>query len=193
MARREHDFYPTPQPLCDAVCKRLAEILPAPTYIIEPSAGSGNFVRAARPTWSKIPIYALDVREECREQCKSAGADDFILHDWPSFVECYDLQPGGLILGNPPFNQAKDHILATLPRLKGHLAFLLKANFLGGEDRAKTLWSQPGLRFYIPICGRPSFIQTEKATNGFEEYGIYIWQSEYNWRPEILLPHIFWR
>jgi hypothetical protein len=196
MARQEHDFYPTPQELCDAVCKRLAEILPVPTVIAEPSAGSGNFVRACRKTW-QAPVYAYDIRPECSTECLGAGAVTFSVSDWYLFMKSLTgpLPDGTLVVGNPPFFQAQKHITATLERMgkSTHLAFLLKANFLGGTARAKKLWVLPGFRYYIPIAGRPSFVQTEKATNGFEEYGIYVWEGGYTGRPEILFPHIFWR
>ncbi len=193
--RTDNDFYPTPQGLADAICNRLATLYEAPLYIVEPSAGSGNFVRAAHRAWPTVPIFSIDLRAECEADCLSAGAAYFTSGDWPSLLVTWGLSDPGLILGNPPFSCAEQHILSVLTGTpKGTVvAFLLKMNFFGGKDRTKTLWSHRQLKYLIPIVGRPSFKKTELASNDTNEYGIFIWETAFEGAPTILFPHIEWK
>jgi hypothetical protein len=193
--RVEKDAYPTPLPVARAICQRLAQMLLPPTYIIEPSAGTGSFLYAAREAWPGAPIYATDIQPGAEPACAATGTQWLGTCDWRNYVSQIALPEGTLVLGNPPFSQAEEHIRETVMRLPagGVLAFLLKANFLSGERRARKLWTLPGFRYLLPIAGRPSFIKGEKATNDFNEYCIYVWCAGWAGRPEIVLPHIQWK
>jgi hypothetical protein len=189
------DNYPTPPALAEAICKRLSELLPIGHFeVIEPSAGTGVFVRPLRQLWSLPPLIAIDTHPSVKALHK-AGADDVHKADWVQWVKQYKVEGPTLVVGNPPFSLAEDHIFAGLEYLLpgSHIAFLLKMNFFGGKARAATLWNQGQLRWVIPIVGRPSFVKGAKAVNDTNEYGCFIWEVGYAGKPSIELPHITWK
>lgn len=192
VGRLKADSYMTPQPLAKAIVRFLEEKhleFPkgSPTKIIEPSAGEGVFVREAKAAWPTSHVTAYEIREECSKGCEAAGADFFFLGDWGGSVFS-QTGPVDLILGNPPFSAAQDHVETALERLVdgGLLAFLLRLSFLGSQHRAKTLWDKPGLRFLVPVPERPDFMNSGQGDNS--EYALYVWKKGYQGRAEILPP-----
>ena len=196
MAERQvNDFYPTPDLLAVAICKRLSEVLPNGHFdVIEPSAGAGAFVRPLRELWGLQPLIAIDIAPDTAA-LRAAGADDVFQADWVSWVRSYRIDGPTLVIGNPPFSLAHEHITAGLDYLLpgSHICFLLKLNFFGGKEREKVFWRQGQLRYLIPIIGRPTFVKGEVASNDTNEYGVFIWEVGFPGRPEILFPHIIWK
>jgi hypothetical protein len=193
--RQANDFYPTPAPLAVAICRRIAKVLPNGHFdVIEPSAGAGAFVRPLRELWSLQPLIAIDIDPNV-EALRAAGADDIHTADWGTWVKTYRVDGPTLVVGNPPFSLAHEHISAGLDYLLpgSHICFLLKLNFFGGKERERVFWRQGQLRYLIPIIGRPTFVKGEKASNDTNEYGVFIWEVGFSGRPEILFPHIFWK
>ena len=181
--RRESDDYQTPQPLADAICARLAEAM-TPRTIIEPGAGIGNFVHAAHKAWDdwEFDIAAIEIREECRAALEAARSSSIIITDWAKFCREGDPETGvsgpqtissaDLILGNPAYRFASEHILAPWPHMApgAVLAFLLDLNFLGsagrwegpldssdGEVKTPGVFRTATLASYAPIIPRPDF------------------------------------
>lgn len=196
MSEREpNDFYPTPAPLPEVICTRLAKVLPNYHFeVIEPSAGNGAFVAPLRQLWSLPPLLAIDVQPD-HDALSKAGADAVYKDDWVHWVRSHPIEEPSLVVGNPPFSLAQEHISAGLDYLlpKSHICFLLKLNFLGGKKREETFWRQGQLRYVIPIVGRPTFVSGEVAINDTNEYGVFIWEVGFPGRPEILFPHIIWK
>jgi hypothetical protein len=163
-ARVKDDAYMTPPALAMAICRRLKEMsnvhgfqaLARPDRILEPHAGSGAFVDAARATWTAAEVFSEDLQG----------------HAPPGS------HPGSfnLILGNPPFGVAEDEVPAALTRLRsgGVLAFILRLSFLAGVGRVPLYQAHP-LIGLIPIAGRPSF--TGDGKTDASEYGVFIWGS----------------
>jgi hypothetical protein len=195
--RTDNDFYPTPQPLVDAICQRLFHVVDPASFqfIVEPSAGSGNFIQAIRRFWPNYPVYAIDIRMEAGPDCMAKGATQFTVGDWPNIAFNWKPQAKGFVVGNPPFSQAEAHIKAVMDfMLPGTtLAFLLKLNFLGGKEREHVLWRLGQLKHLIPIVGRPSFKKTELASTDNNEYGLFIWEVGFTGLPTVLFPHIEWK
>jgi hypothetical protein len=198
--RRPVDFYPTPDRLAVACCRAAREIVPLPEYILEPSAGSGAFVRAARKIWgSSSPIHAVELRQEEHDNllsCDTAAdgvsicsLEDFLLG--PSFVAKEKV----LAIGNPPYSLAQVHILLLLDNLLpgSHIAFLLKLGFLGTKDRADLLWKQGQCKYVWPILGRPSFVKGDRASSDVNEYALFVWEVGYTGPTFIRWPHIRWK
>jgi hypothetical protein len=114
----------------------------------------------------------------------------------------YQRQGFGLVIGNPPFKVAEEHVLHSLELLKpgGYLAFLLRLGFLGSFRRAVGLWSRPGLLHVAPIAPRPSFYskarlrKTERrsGSNDKSEYALFLWRAGYAGFVELGEP-IVWR
>lgn len=197
--RTENDTYLTPQPLADAICLRLAQHFPSPSLLIEPSAGTGNFVRAARKAWSPdTELHAVELNGRFDKSCESAGCSIFHKGDWVQVLQEWNLDPYErqvLVFGNPPFVLATEHLLVGLDYLfpGSVIAFYLKMNFFGGEKRSHAIWSQKQLKHVIPVIGRPSFKKTENASNDTNEYGVFVWEIGYEGKPTVEFPHIRWK
>jgi hypothetical protein len=182
------DFYATPDPLALAICERLRLRLadvPAPRYVVEPSAGTGAFVRAIRKTWPAARVRAVEVDPALALPLSIADADIVYTADWPQHAA--DAVDGGapppdLILGNPPYRQAQEHIEAGLRWLApgGRLAFLLRLNFLGSAARV-DFWRRGELESVSTIAPRPSFTGDGK-TDG-TEYALFVWRKGHIDRP----------
>jgi hypothetical protein len=184
--RHTGDFYATPQSLADAICRSVARsVIARPESIIEPSAGSGAFVRAAHAVFPGARITAVDVEPACEIFCRMAGASEFNCVDWvsPGVVGGFEL-----CIGNPPYDAAETHLERAL--LRAHtVAFLLRLSFLGSQGRHQRGVFK-GLRFVQPIIGRPSF--TSDGRTDSSEYALFVWRNGYTDRAE-LLPGLEWK
>jgi len=195
--RKPNDAYYTSDALADAIVSQLWKHLPlyfgpaipdecregrAPR-ILEPSAGGGAFVRAARRWWSSIHITAVEPHNE-DEALKTADVvykrtieEQCALHDGLRYT---------LALGNPPYNLAESHV-NLVRRVSFYTAFLLRLSFLGSQRRASTIYKEPGLRYLLPLAQRPSF--TSGGTDN-SEYAVFVW--EHGWTENAtILPHIW--
>jgi SAM-dependent methyltransferase len=172
--RRPLDAYMTPPALALAICRRVADTiwLPRsshPLRVLEPGAGTGNFVRAAKETWLNAMVTALDINDEYADACLKAGASGFYEGDFlrEPFGEPHD-DIYDLVIGNPPFAKAEEFVEAALG-LAPSVAFLMRAAFRGGARR----WRPGGLfslcppAVTFPIVPRPSF------TGGGTEHSEY--------------------
>lgn len=194
--RQPNEFYPTPPELAYAITSRVAEVVGSVNYIVEPSAGSGSFVRALRHTYPHVPMAAVDVRPEARQQCLDAGATGFYQEDWLEHLRIEGGLPDHtLVIGNPPYRSgagpkgdlATSHVLAALAHLPtaSHLAFLLPLSHFGGQDRGRRLWARPGLLAWFQLPQRPSFIGDGNANS---EYAVFIWRAGFQGRAVLLDP-----
>lgn len=163
--RRKHDAYFTVDEMALAICRRLAVYF-SPNRIVEPTAGDGAFVRAARQVWPEAVIVAIDIVEEKnRAACESAGAK-FICAD----ARTIDYRGADLILGNLPFSLAAPILrriretASTTP-----IAVLLPVGFPGrtkGRVRGKedpslrrdaAFWALVQRTYSAVLHPRPSF------------------------------------
>lgn len=183
--RNPGDAYYTPDALALAITRALRDRLGLePDLVIEPSAGEGAFVRAARATWPGTRIAATEPYGSL-DALTTAGADQVQDKRWEDagIVPADDT----LVLGNPPYNlpgdgrgnnptTAERHTLLALDRLLdgSHVAFLLRLAFLGGGGRIDRLYSRHPLRALWPVTPRPSF--TGGGTDA-SEYGVFVWRK----------------
>ena len=169
--RVEADFYATP---IETVYKILEAIpdLDKAEFILEPSAGNGNIIKALRDrNITGISIEAMELREEERENLEALAdvvtIGDFLKDD-TEYIE-YDL-----IIGNPPYSLAQEFIDRSLELLApgGRLIFLLRTNFL--ESKKRFEWWQDKLPkgLYV-LSKRPSF--TGKGTDA-TSYSWFVWE-----------------
>jgi hypothetical protein len=188
--RRPSDDYQTPLRLAQAICKRLSEVIPPPKEVIEPSAGIGHFVVAARECWPDASITAVELREACKGQLEGRGANRVIFDTWES-VNLEKVPIPELIVGNPPYELALSHLELALKRVKpgGHVALLLRMAFLNSQERVRELWDKKkGFRYLLPLAQRPSFTGDGKSEHS--EYACYVWEPGYKGNAEIL-PHLW--
>lgn len=204
--RRDRDAYLTDPRYCLAICRRLSRLIPAPNRIVEPSAGTGNFIRAAKQVWPEALVMAVDIHPEHHRDLALAGAATYLTGDWMK-QDVRQFRPD-LDLGNPPFSQAEPHTNHALDMLEQgkHLAFLLPVSFMTTQGRARNLFKNPppdpkdpstwvrddawgGLKYIIPLAERPSY--TEDGHTDMAEYAVYVWEKGFIGFPTTL-PHL-WR
>lgn len=193
------DIYPTPPELALAICKRLANRGISPTQILEPSAGDGAFVRAARMLWwPQAEITAIEIRDSCREALRAAGAHRVITTSLESALNvdnCRGDLDYDLVLGNPPFSHAEEHIRLLLSKMRpgAVLAFLLRTGFYESFEQVK-FWGEFPEDSFAPIVPRPGFRLNAKGKRGTDSqsYGLFIWivgGESRRWRDD----HLIWR
>lgn len=202
MARREHDAYPTVDELALAICRRLASYFPTPSRIVEPTAGGGAFVRAARQVWPSTVIVAVDLVSDRNEPaCLAAGAK--FVHSDAREINYFGAD---LVLGNPPFSLAAPilrRIRETAPTVP--IAFLLPVGFVGrtmGKVRGKvdpalrrdaSFWAIVERTYSAALHPRPSFSgdgRTDSMEYELAGFGHKAWPRTHHlddpivWRPE---------
>lgn len=197
--RTKDDVYPTPWPLPYYIAQRLNYEFGdwKPELVLEPSAGSGAFVYASKLIWPDVPVVAVELRAEEEQNLYDNGADMVCIEPFEEFAKRYRPPPRTLVLGNPPFYKADEHILILLDilRVGSKISFLLKLNFDSSEDRALNFWAKPETHYdyKIPIVGRPSFKKTELAENAWDEYADWVWEAGKIGKGETRWPHLFWK
>lgn len=174
------DAYQTDPKLCGFLVQLLiaqgyAEIFDgaARAHVLEPSAGDGNFVHALSAGLAPgYHVGAIDLHPDY-ERLRSAGADsvkegDFLVES-KSLRGRYDL-----VVGNPPYRQAEDHVRAALDVLRpgGVLAFLLRLAMLESKQRIPLWRDWPADKIYV-LSERPSFTggKTDQTA-----YGFFVWR-----------------
>lgn len=177
VAEREAlDFYATPQPLADAICYHISGCgiwrLNWHT-VVEPSAGHGPFVRAARREFPGACVIAVDVDPAKEPQLREAGAHIVVIRDWRHYARAATVTGPTLVIGNPPFREAEAHIRDALAWMRDGdtLAFLLRLNLLGSRSRL-PLWNATPLAEVIPVVPRPSFTG---GGSDATEYAVFRW------------------
>ena len=192
--RKLNDAYYTSESLAFAIVSRLWEILPLYTdtpaackagqlpRILEPSAGGGAFVKAARQWWPSTHITAIEPNAAAGLSVADA------IRTGTLEAECAGVKDlrYALALGNPPYSAAETHVQLLRP-ICHYVAFLLRLSFLGSQRRAQTIHNKPGLRYLIPLAQRPSF--TGGGTDN-SEYAVFVWQRDWV-QPATVLSHVW--
>lgn len=145
--------------------------------ILEPSVGGGAFVRAvrlARGDHRADVIFGVDIDSAAPglPEADVPVVGNFL--DACLFEEMMEGAPS-LVIGNPPFSGAEDHIRRAMEVVLpfGTVAFILRLNFLGTIKR-RDLWKEyPPTRVDV-IRPRPSF--TGGGTDSCE-YAFFQWVS----------------
>lgn len=178
--RIEADAYMTPPGLAEAICDRLAKSVSPSAKVLEPSAGTGNFLRAAQRLWPSA--VGLELDPERAAQSGSHCLDSLTLPPSQAF---------DLVIGNPPFSLAAEFVRWAHGQLTpvGQVAFLLKLSFLSGKKRVAKLYSDFPLAELHPIVGRAKFRGDMNSTDN-QEYGLFVWRPG---APGTLKPHIHWK
>lgn len=173
--RLADDAYFTPDKLALAICRKLQVTIGDVANVVEPSAGSGAFVRAAWEVWPNAMVCAVEPNSP------EMDAKGHWLSWFPKTWEettCRPLQCAeSLIVGNPPFSLAEEHIQLALSRLApgAHACFLLRASMLAGKGRFETLHKNGCLRHVWHVIGRPAF--TPDGKTDAAEYAVLVWQK----------------
>lgn len=181
--RKQFEFFTTDPALAIKVCQRVAEVIRAPAFILEPSAGDGAFVRAAKMMWPMpgTVITAVEPLAAARPHLQRAGADEVSTVRLEEFaVQAPErIQRADLVIGNPPFTLAEQHIRLLLGLMKpgAHIAFLLRLGFYGAQDR-QDFWAAFPEKWMFPVNPRPSFLgEHGKGKTDGQEYALFIWEK----------------
>lgn len=173
--RRELDAYYTPRALADALVGHIPVPVPARSLlprILEPSVGTGSFLRAARARWGQVETWGLDLDPTAAGLAVAdhARVGDFLadgsLDGWP---EAFDV-----VIGNPPYAEAEAHVRRALActRRLGVCAMLLRMGFLESIERFQFWQGHAPLCVYV-LAQRPSF--TGGGTDKGQCYGWFVW------------------
>jgi hypothetical protein len=174
--RKDFDFYPTPQGVCDDALS----FLPTdcnPFSILDPGAGTGVWGKAARKRYPSALITGMDIRPETvRPSSYNFWMHgDFLLTD---SAPCFDL-----VIGNPPYKYAEQFVRHSLNMLEsgGFLIMLLRLNFLEGRDRGGKLYRKYPPKNVVVRAGRVSFTGDGQANA--TAYAYFIWQKGWVGKP----------
>jgi hypothetical protein len=168
--REALDRYYTPDRLALDCAIEAQHLCPSPRVVLEPSVGGGAFARAARELWPVgLTIIGVDRDPEAegRKTCDVFHNCDFL--DFSS-------EKPDLILGNPPYREADEHIVHALEGVTpgGTVGMLLRLAFMEGTGRA-SFWDEysPWLTSVHVLAERPSFT----ASGGRDScaYGWFLW------------------
>jgi methylase of polypeptide subunit release factors len=108
---KEFGDFQTPKALADEVVKLLGNLCPEPGHVIEPTAGLGTFLKAARDKWGNGSTYqGYEINAEYVEQANhtlardgiSVSQGDFFAIDWKEKLAATSTRKV-LLLGNPPW------------------------------------------------------------------------------------------
>lgn len=188
--RKEFDNYDTPPALALAGARWCAanlglspegaEASGKPPKILDPMAGGGPWVRAARAVWPESWIAGIDIRPEAEQAIRAGGASWVGIRDVFS-VPPETFAPVDLVITNPSFIEA-DRLLRHLwkgLRDGAHVAFLLNVTFIGSDERwdpAGGLFTFALPRYMLPIVPRPSFLTIDgHDTSPKFEAGFFVW------------------
>lgn len=208
------DGYNTPVPLARAICSMLlADGHAKPDAdVLEPSVGGGAFAYAVDAIMDPNVLDMVDfkIREGIHMLEGDTFEQDFLTFGGGKARQRYDL-----VIGNPPYEHAEEHVRHALTLLKpdGTLAFLLRVNFLAGIDRHKGLWKECPPSYVYVLDKRPSFGNSfkckpcneksfepktverrdcpscgkpmKKTTSDSTEYGLYVWRRGLDSEPVI--------
>lgn len=169
--RHPDDWYAEPV-WCSA---RLFEVGQFFGAIHDPACGFGRIVESARA--AGYEAFGTD-------KCARPG-------NWPirDFLEAGEvLAPN--IVSNPPFGIAERFVSRAIDLSARKTAMLLPANWVQGDTRSRWLETTPLLKVLF-ITPRPSMppgpvIEAGVAPgNGTTDYAWFIWQRDYDGKPEI--------
>lgn len=201
---KRFDVWMTKEPLAEAIVRHVEKMrdpFKAGPRVLDPGCGSGVFGRAVRKVWPDAFIVGIDIRKSI-----PAGIDHAYdeLHLGVSFLD-WEPQDGSgfdVIIGNPPFskptpNIAEAFIHHAIPLLKDEqsiLAFLLRLNFWGGQERYETLWSYRKPFSVDAFPKRPSFGLNKHGKPGTDgqEYAAFLWDRTSTGLTQTLLGHLKW-
>lgn len=180
-ARVENDDYPTPT-WC---VRRLIEAAPwlrneRGGVFLEPSAGSGQIIRACAAAGVEATWTAVELSESYRPALCELGADTHIgdFRNWAAFelsdrVGRSPIPPAtrtvprfDLALGNPPYSIALEFVQSCL-LVARHVCLLLRVGFL--ESTERNAWIRANTPDLYILPNRPAF------RHGSTDSCVYAW------------------
>jgi hypothetical protein len=165
-----HEVYETPAWCYDRLVERLPGVPRG--SILEPSAGSGNLVRAIKRHAPDAAVDACEIRVECGLSLEAAGADKVTITNF------FDVLPpvGPLYnyaIGNPPYSAAREFV-GRCQQWATTTIMLLRLCFLASSERQG--WLRENMPDVYVLPNRPSFTG-DGRTDGMD-YAWMVWRSD---------------
>jgi hypothetical protein len=171
----EHDVFPTP---AWAVRRLLDRVPLRPGLWLEPCAGYGAIIRAVEghpATRGRVLWSSCEIRPEVEPLLTNSLATigspapvigDFLTLDIDRLRECT------VVLTNPPFVLAEEFLFRCMALAPlATIAFLLRSNFIGGEERCGWLRDHVPDAYALP--NRPQF---RGEGSDSTEYAWMVWE-----------------
>lgn len=189
MTRLKSDRYYTNPQLAKAIVDRAESRGLVRGTVIEPSCGTGAFLRELdRPAVDRVIGVDIEITDEARAWTKTPEKGPPQMR---SLMECDWLTlPLGLVYGadcilaNPPFDGAEEHVRKALRVIKpsGAVVMLLRSSLLAAGERVipgwheshvSPLWQEHPPTWIDFVAPRPSFTGGGSDT---AEYVVVTWQ-----------------
>lgn len=172
-----------------AVARWVGRNIPTPKTILEPSAGRGAFLTAAREVWPSASQTAIEVDPVLAETLAVRFLHTHVL--CADFLEL-DLkaQSYDLVIGNPPYSIDtgrrgkkgkpimrsvwEEHVVHAR-RLAPTVVMILRVNCLGGVERSEAFWPENPISALGVLTPRPSFQDNGKTDA--TEYAAFVWSD----------------
>ncbi len=178
-----HDRYYTPawvvRQCCDFVIPTVGLEVGS---VLEPSAGTGSFVRALRARYPGACIHANDIDPYRYPEATQGFRGDFLAFE-PNARGPYDM-----VVGNPPYTRAMPFIEHGLT-LGTVVIFLLRQGFLASAGRNEFFRTRPPT-YVFQLAHRPSFTGDKKTDAA--DYCFVVWDrrrsagtTKLHWLPTV--------
>jgi hypothetical protein len=166
--RIDSDFYVTP---ISAIESMLKSYKLGKGNILEPSAGSGSFIKTIREYGYDNHITAVEVRDEEYTNLKLL-ADKAYIDDFLNWTPDRDYR---YIIGNPPYSIAQEFIerCFEISNEYTEIIMLLRLGFLESKKRY-SFWQQHPVNSLMVLSDRPKFINNK---SDFSAYAFFIWNK----------------
>lgn len=156
--RKELNQWYTPPPLA----ARMAELVDLRgKRVLEPSAGSGNLVRAALDA-EAAHVFAIDLdarnKNDINRRFEAEVSDELVGAACTDFLDCGVWQAFDVALMNPPWDDGQHwrHIQHAL-KFAPVVVALAPLAMLEGEERRDEFWSKCHLSDLCVCSSRPKF------------------------------------
>jgi hypothetical protein len=176
---KKHDYWPTPQALCDASTKMVKRYISQPSSmlkVLDPGCGDGVWGNSVLTEIGEhVILTGMDIRQVQRNPNYEnwiVGAD-YLTYE---FKEKFDL-----IIGNPPYKYAQEFIEKSLGLLNndGVLSFLIRLSFLEGRNRQLSLFQKTPPDSVHVLTRRIKFFKDSKYSSS-TAFAIFVWKKEKN-------------
>ena len=186
--RRDLDFYPTERRLAGALVDLFVfpDRDPRSIRVLEPSAGDGSGFIASLLDRGVTQIQACEISPE-RAQALRENYPTVTTSEG-DFMSYRPADPVDLILGNPPFIHAQEHVerALSLVRTGGIVAMFLRVGFRATKKRIAFIRDNtPAIVF--EMAERPCF--SGNGGNDSCEYSLFVWIKGHNPRKWIGYPY----
>lgn len=151
--------------------------------VLDPGAGRGVWGERLKQWYPQLELTAVEIDKE--RQAINPYYDNWV---WGNFLSTkfigelqHEYGQFDLVIGNPPYTlpgyrkAAEGFVRNAMDLLKpgGILLFLLRQNFLMGQNRFNGLYKEYPLNYFMPTSRRPSF-SGDFGTNA-EDYAVFVW------------------